>query len=177
MIHLKQGIGEHFAGKTKTAGKEIVVSMPTVNESGKRAKRSGQSSRAVQTAVPRSSGLSVPRVFSRADVKPFDQLEWEHRTAEITDEAGKVIFKQENVEVPKSWSILATKVVVSKYFYGENGTPEREQSARQLIHRVARTIANWGKADGKRQGCGDVLRRTDLALCQSVWLVQFARMV
>jgi ribonucleoside-diphosphate reductase alpha chain len=148
VIHLKQGIGEHFAGKTKTAGKEIVVSMPTVNESGKRAKRSGQSSRAVQTAVPRSSGLSVPRVFSRADVKPFDQLEWEHRTAEITDEAGKVIFKQENVEVPKSWSILATKVVVSKYFYGENGTPEREQSARQLIHRVARTIASWGKADG-----------------------------
>jgi ribonucleoside-diphosphate reductase alpha chain len=148
VIHLKQGIGEHFAGKTKTAGKEIVVGMPTVNESGKGAKRSSQSSRAVQTAIPRRSGLSLPRVFSRADVKPFDQLEWERRTAEITDEAGNVIFKQENVEVPKNWSVLATKVVVSKYFYGEIGTSEREQSVRQLVHRVARAIADWGKADG-----------------------------
>jgi len=50
----------------------------------------------------------------------------ERRTAEITYDAGKVIFKQDNVEVPKGWSILATKVVVSKYFYGENGTSERE---------------------------------------------------
>ena len=62
--------------------------------------------------------------------------------------AGKVIFKQENVEVPKSWSLLATKVVVSKYFYGEQNTPERETSVRQLIHRVCRTIADWGVEDG-----------------------------
>src|SRR5690349_20344959 len=69
--------------------------------------------------------LRLQRVFSDAKVKPFDQVEWEKRTAEITDDAGKVIFKQENVEVPKNWSILATKVVVSKYFYGELNTPER----------------------------------------------------
>jgi ribonucleoside-diphosphate reductase alpha chain len=92
--------------------------------------------------------LPVLRVFSDAKVKPFDQLEWDRRTAEITDDAGKVIFKQENVEVPKSWSVLATKVVVSKYFYGEQNTPERETSVRQLIHRIARTIADWGIADG-----------------------------
>jgi len=92
--------------------------------------------------------LPVQRVFSDAKVKPFDQLEWDRRTAEITDDAGKVIFKQENVEVPKSWSVLATKVVVSKYFYGEQNTPERETSVRQLIHRIARTIADWGIADG-----------------------------
>ncbi|MGC9942481.1 MAG: vitamin B12-dependent ribonucleotide reductase [Verrucomicrobiota bacterium] len=92
--------------------------------------------------------LPVDRVFSDAKVKPFDQLEWERRTAEITDDAGKVIFKQENVEVPKSWSVLATKVVVSKYFYGEQNTSERETSVRQLIHRIARTIADWGVADG-----------------------------
>ncbi|MGD0251883.1 MAG: vitamin B12-dependent ribonucleotide reductase [Verrucomicrobiota bacterium] len=92
--------------------------------------------------------LRIERVFSHAKVKPFDQLEWEHRTAEITDDTGKVIFKQENVEVPKSWSLLATKVVVSKYFYGEQNTPERETSMRQLIHRIARTIADWGIADG-----------------------------
>ena len=92
--------------------------------------------------------LTIERVFSDPKVKPFDQVEWEVRTAEITDEAGKVIFKQENVEVPKFWSVLATKVVVSKYFYGEQGTSERETSVRQLIHRVCRTIADWGIKDG-----------------------------
>jgi ribonucleoside-diphosphate reductase alpha chain len=92
--------------------------------------------------------LRIERVFSDARVKPFEQIEWDKRTAEITDDAGKVIFKQENVEVPKSWSLLATKVVVSKYFYGEQNTPERETSVRQLIHRVCRTIADWGVADG-----------------------------
>jgi ribonucleoside-diphosphate reductase alpha chain len=92
--------------------------------------------------------LQVQRIFSDAKVKPFDQIEWEKRTAEITDDSGKVIFKQENVEVPKSWSILATKVVVSKYFYGEQHTSERETSVKQLIHRVCRTIADWGVKDG-----------------------------
>src|SRR6266436_3336980 len=92
--------------------------------------------------------LRVERIFSDPKVKPFDQIEWEQRTAEITDDGGKVIFKQENVEVPKAWSPLATKVVVSKYFYGEQNTSERETSVRQLIHRVCRTIADWGINDG-----------------------------
>jgi ribonucleoside-diphosphate reductase alpha chain len=110
-----------------------------------------------RVAVPRSTPKSEPsskksarveRIFSNLGIKPFDQIEWDRRTAEITDDAGKVIFKQENVEVPKSWSILATKVVVSKYFYGEQNTPERETSVRQLIHRICRTIADWGIKDG-----------------------------
>src|SRR5882724_4409695 len=92
--------------------------------------------------------LNIERIFSDAKVKPFEQIEWDKRTAEITDDANKVIFKQENVEVPKSWSVLATKVVVSKYFYGEQNTSERETSVRQLIHRISRTIADWGIADG-----------------------------
>src|SRR5208282_1455415 len=92
--------------------------------------------------------LMVERIFSDPKIKPFDQIEWEKRTAEITDDSNKVIFKQENVEVPKSWSALATKVVVSKYFYGEQHTPERETSVRQLIHRICRTIADWGIHDG-----------------------------
>ena len=92
--------------------------------------------------------LPVKRVFSDAKIKPFDQIEWDKRTAEITDDSNKVIFKQENVEVPKSWSVLATKVVVSKYFYGEQNTSERETSVRQLIHRISRTMADWGVADG-----------------------------
>jgi ribonucleoside-diphosphate reductase alpha chain len=105
--------------------------------------------RSMKSAKPETKkSLRVARVFSDAKVKPFDQIEWDRRTAEITDDAGKVIFKQENVEVPKSWSVLATKVVVSKYFYGEQHTSERETSVRQLIHRITRTIADWGIADG-----------------------------
>ncbi|MBI5396562.1 MAG: vitamin B12-dependent ribonucleotide reductase [Verrucomicrobia bacterium] len=105
-------------------------------------------SKKTERPAKHSSGLTVKRVFSTAGKHPFDQLEWEKRTAEITDDTGKAIFKQENVEVPKNWSVLATKVVVSKYFYGELGTPERETSAKQLIHRVTRTIADWGLKDG-----------------------------
>ena len=114
---------------------------------------SRRKTRAVSSARSNSGkstrkALRVDRVFSTANVDPFSQIEWDQRTAEITDDASKVIFKQENVEVPKSWSQLATKVVVSKYFYGEQNTPEREVSVRQLIHRVCRTIADWGIADG-----------------------------
>src|SRR5439155_3317063 len=85
-------------------------------------------------AVPTASRqcLKIERVFSDPKVKPFDQIEWERRTAEISDDSGRVIFKQENVEVTKSWSVLPTEVVVSKYFYGEQNTPERETSVRQL---------------------------------------------
>src|SRR5437773_11401482 len=102
----------------------------------------------------KKTGLRLERVFSEAAVAPFDQVEWERRTAEISDDGGKVIFKQEDIEVPKSWSALATKIAVSKYFYGDiaNGTDPykggRESSVRQLIHRVTRTIADWGLADG-----------------------------
>ena len=112
--------------------------------------------RAAKSNVPAAKkSLPVERVFSDAKVSPFDQIEWERRTAEINDDAGKVIFKQENVEAPKSWSQLATKVVVSKYFYGEQGTPERETSVRQLIQRICRTVSDWGVKDGyfsKAQG-------------------------
>lgn len=102
----------------------------------------------------KSKGLRFERVFSDAKVAPFDEIDWERRTAEITDDSGKVIFKQENIEVPKSWSALATKIAVSKYFYGDiaNGTDPhrggRETSVRQLVHRVTRTITDWGIADG-----------------------------
>ncbi len=110
-----------------------------------------QKSKAVKRT---NTGLHFERVFSDASIAPFNQIGWEQRTAEITDDSGKVIFKQENIEVPKSWSALATKIAVSKYFYGDigNGTNPhkggRETSVRQLIHRVTRTIADWGMADG-----------------------------
>lgn len=102
----------------------------------------------------KKGGLKFQRRFSQKDVSPFDEVEWESRTAEITDDSGKAIFRQEDVEVPKSWSTLATKIAVSKYFYGDiaHGTDPyhggRERSIRQLIHRVTRTIADWGLKDG-----------------------------
>ncbi len=97
----------------------------------------------------RTGGLSVEPIFCPVDVAdPFETLQWDRRTAAIKGESGEVLFEQPNCEVPKHWSQLATNVVVSKYFYGENGTPERENSVRQLIHRVTRTIADWGTQDG-----------------------------
>jgi ribonucleoside-diphosphate reductase alpha chain len=99
-------------------------------------------------------GLTFEPAFSKPGIHPYDEIEWEKRTAEITDDSGKAIFKQENVEVPKSWSVLATKIAVSKYFYGDiaQGTDPtnngRETSVRQLVHRVTRTITDWGQKDG-----------------------------
>src|SRR5215216_2794654 len=121
----------------------------------KSARRSpARSGRLPQPEKPASAGLKFQRTFSNPVVAPFDECEWELRNAEITDDSGKAIFKQENVEVPKGWSALATKIAVSKYFYGDiaAGTDPykggRERSVRQLIHRVTRSITDWGIEDG-----------------------------
>ena len=98
--------------------------------------------------VAEATAMQVDLEFCPADTDPFDTVEWESRTAQIKEESGEVLFEQDDCEIPKTWSALATNVVVSKYFYGEPGTPERESSVRQLIHRVTRTIADWGIADG-----------------------------
>jgi len=92
----------------------------------------------------RDGGLKIKRYFSKKGVHPFDEVEWELRSAGITDEKGKVIFEQKDVEVPKSWSQTATNIVVSKYFHGVMGTEQRERSVKQLIRRVADTIYGWG---------------------------------
>jgi hypothetical protein len=89
-------------------------------------------------------GLTITRRFTRAGVDPFDAIEWERRTSIITDERGRVVFEQHDVEVPAFWSQLATNVVVSKYFRGQLGTPERETSVRQVIGRVVDTLTEWG---------------------------------
>ncbi len=94
-------------------------------------------------------GLQVESRFCPEDVvDPFDTVDWEIRKAVIKDENGKPLFEQTDCEIPSTWSQLATNVVVSKYFYGDPGTPQRERSVRQLVHRVARTIADWGIEDG-----------------------------
>jgi ribonucleoside-diphosphate reductase alpha chain len=102
-------------------------------------------------------GLDIPRTFTTPGVDPAEEMVWELRTASITGESGKVIFEQKEVEVPKSWSALATNVVASKYFRGPLGSPERERSVRQLVGRVVRTIAGWGRTDGYFAGEEDAL--------------------
>jgi ribonucleoside-diphosphate reductase alpha chain len=92
--------------------------------------------------------LRIDRLWTRPGIHPFDELEWELRSATISNERGDVAFEQRDVEIPKPWSQLATNVVVSKYFRGPLGTPQREQSVRQLIARVADTIARWGRDGG-----------------------------
>ncbi len=90
-------------------------------------------------------GLTFERRWTRPGVHPYDEITWEYRTAGIANESGKSVFEQKDVEVPESWSQLATNVVVSKYFRGHVGTPERETSVRQLIDRVVNTITAWAE--------------------------------
>ena len=92
--------------------------------------------------APAGDGLVIDQVFSTPGVHPFEQIQWDRRSARINDGAGRVVFEQDDVEVPSTWSQLAANVVVSKYFYGEKGTGERENSVKQLVHRVCRTNAD-----------------------------------
>jgi ribonucleoside-diphosphate reductase alpha chain len=110
-----------------------------------------QSSASTNNAVNKKTkapGLTVRRLFTKLGVSPYDEIEWELRTAQITDSQGGVIFEQKNVEVPKDWSMTATNIVASKYLHGQVGTAERETGARQLVARVAETIRDWGMKDG-----------------------------
>ena len=93
-------------------------------------------------------GITMRRLFTKPGIHPFEGVEWEFRTASIQNEKGQAIFEQGNVEVPADWSQTAANIVASKYFHGMLGTPERESSVRQLISRVADTIAQWGVDDG-----------------------------
>src|SRR5215468_1367206 len=89
-------------------------------------------------------GLKFPRYFTRTGVSPYDEVEWELRTASITDAKGNTIFEQKNVDSPKDWSMTAINIVASKYLHGALNTPQRETGVRRLIQRVAETIRDWG---------------------------------
>src|SRR5918998_2031142 len=99
-----------------------------------------RSSAPVSTDAP---GLEFDRFFTREGIDPFDEIEWEMRSAVIGNEKGAVVFEQRDVEIPRFWSQQATNIVVSKYFRGTIGTPERERSVKQLIGRVVDTISGW----------------------------------
>jgi len=148
--------GGHMA-ITETIKKETIAAVPT-GES-----RNGDSAIKLTAEEPKVSkavaeeeplrvekprGLRMERHFTRPGVPVFETVEWELRDAVISSEKGEVVFEQRGVEMPKSWSALATNVVVSKYFKGGYGTPERESSLKQLIDRVTRTITSWGLDKG-----------------------------
>jgi len=99
----------------------------------------------------KQTGVPFPRYFTgklEPGKAPYDEVQWETRTASIGNDKGSVIFEQRDVEVPVDWSQTATNIVASKYFYGKLGSPERETSVAQLVQRVVDTIAGWGIKDG-----------------------------
>jgi ribonucleoside-diphosphate reductase alpha chain len=126
---------------------------PEERSSGR--KGNGATAKASESKAPRNRGgfqegpgLTVPRFFTRAGERPADVIEWDLRTASITNEKGEIVFEQKNVEVPASWSQTATNIVAQKYFRGTPGTPERERSVRQLVGRVVDSITRWGDEGG-----------------------------
>jgi len=101
-----------------------------------------------KNAASQTAALKFERFFSKPGVSPYDEAQWERRTASITDASGKSIFEQKDVETPIDWSMTATNIVASKYLHGQLDTPDRETGVRQLIGRVAETIRDWGLANG-----------------------------
>jgi ribonucleoside-diphosphate reductase alpha chain len=119
-----------------------------------------------------SRGLHFERYYTTPGVDPFDTVEWELRDAVISNEKGEKVFEQKGVEMPKFWSQTATNVVVSKYFRGQIGLPERERSVRQLIGRVVDTLAAWGRGGGYFASEADV--QTFHAELKHILLYQYA---
>ena len=118
--------------------------MTPLGDSGSRAEADTQE--ALSTPERGTGGLAFPRCFTREGVDPFDEVEWSVRSAVIGNDRGEIVFEQRDVETPSFWSQQATNIVVSKYFRGQIGTPERERSVRQLIGRVVDTMTEWARA-------------------------------
>jgi ribonucleotide reductase alpha subunit len=111
--------------------------------------KTGNNDDIASPSEPRASGpgMTVSRVFSTDGVSPYDQLAWSKRSAVIAASDGHEVFRQDDVEFPESWSDDSVRITASKYFWGQQGTDERESSLRQLINRVC-LIATWGYIDG-----------------------------
>jgi ribonucleoside-diphosphate reductase alpha chain len=107
-----------------------------------------QSSAAALQTPYTQRGLIFTRRFTTEGVSPYDEVQWEHRTASITDSKGNTIFEQKNVEVPADWSMTATNIVASKYLHGQLDSLQRETGVRQLVERVVETIRDWGMTGG-----------------------------
>jgi ribonucleoside-diphosphate reductase alpha chain len=135
---MERGPAREAAPASQSA--QTSTSQSSAPDAGARARKSADKPAAF-------AGMEFPRHFTLPDADPFDQVEWEVRSAVIGNEKGKVVFEQRDVEIPKFWSQQATNIVVSKYFRGQIGTPERETSVRQLIGRVVDTITGWARSN------------------------------
>src|SRR5687767_10486209 len=107
------------------------------------------------------TGLEFERYFAKDGVDPFDEVDWELRSAVIANDRGELVFEQRDVEFPRFWSQQATNIVVSKYFRGLIGTPERERSVKQLVGRVVDTITQWAREQGYFASEDDLLAFSD----------------
>src|SRR5258708_7196239 len=143
----------HDPNTISTEVEETVDTQSVVVES-----RSGTSSARQAPAFP---GLKIARRFTEPGEDVWNTVEWDKRSAVITGEKGDIVFEQYDIDVPKTWTQLATNVVASKYFRGHLGTPERETSVRQLIQRVSYTMADWGKKMGYFASDADCLAFRD----------------
>ena len=115
---------------------------------------------ATQLAASQATGdaparLSLRRHFTTPGVHPYDEVAWERRSAGIQSEGGQAVFEQDDIEVPKDWSQLATNVVASKYFRGQLGSPRRESSIRQLINRIVLTLRKCGGTRSRSKEPGE----------------------
>src|SRR3989338_10485278 len=94
-------------------------------------------------------GMKFERRYTKPNTDPLDTTTYEKRSSVISNTDGSVVFKMENAEIPKSWSQLATDIVVSKYFRKAgvpgNGT---EMSVRQVVHRIAHSLRRAGEEFG-----------------------------
>ncbi len=145
MFNPEEGLLEITTNGVQTQAPTGESTSPKGNGAPQPTRRYGFIPREKFDNINKGKGLRFVRYFTQPGKDPFDEIQWERRTAIITGERGEVVFEQKDVEVPAFWSQLATNVVVSKYFRGAVGTPERETSVRQVIGRVVNTLTEWGR--------------------------------
>jgi ribonucleoside-diphosphate reductase alpha chain len=94
-------------------------------------------------------GLKIPRRHTAQGVDPFSKITFEKRSSIITNPDGSVVFRMDEIEVPKDWSQLATDIIVSKYIR-KGGVPgtTHEVSAQQVVHRIAHSLRSAGERLG-----------------------------
>ena len=100
-----------------------------------------------------TKGMRFERRFTKDNVNVFDQFEYDYRSSVIRNPSGEVVFEMTNVEVPRSWSQIATDILAQKYFR-KAGVPQpdgslgRETSVKQVAHRMANCWKVWGERYG-----------------------------
>ena len=98
-------------------------------------------------------GLKVQRYFSQDGKNVYDLFKYEKRSSVIRNPSGDAVFEMNDVEVPASWSQVATDILAQKYFRKAmvpqpDGTTGSEKSIKQVAHRMANCWKDWGMRYG-----------------------------